>query len=98
MDIVTLKIAQSIIKGEDANVSAVMDMISAHDWIGVILHPDTRKRVPADFVVLIKTLSVVGDIKANILAVGNVATADYRFRTRTSYTNSCPYYKIEINR
>ena len=72
-----------------------MDMISSHNWIGVIFHPDTRQRVAADFVVLIKTLSVVGDVKANVLAVGYVATADNGFRTGPGYTYSGPHCNIQ---
>lgn len=71
-----------------------MDMISSHNWIGVILYPDARQSVATDFVVLIETLSVVGDVKANVLAVGYVATADNGFRTRPSYTNSGSHCNI----
>jgi len=40
MDVVALKITESIVKGEDSHVAAVMDMIAAHNGIGMILDPD----------------------------------------------------------
>jgi hypothetical protein len=89
VDIVTLEISQSIVESEDADVSAVVDMIATHDGVCVILHPDTCQRVAADFVVLIKTLSMVGDVKANVFAVRYVTTTNYGFRTSPSDTPDC---------
>lgn len=77
VDIVAFKIAETIIERKDANVSAVMNMIPSHDGVGVILHPDARESVAADLVIFVQTLSVISDIKPDVLAVGNIASADH---------------------
>ena len=56
VDVVALKVAHAVIKGEDADVAAMVYVIPAHDRIRVIFHPNARQRVPTDLVVLVSTL------------------------------------------
>ncbi len=46
----------AVVEGEDAHVPAMVDVIAAHDRVGVVLHPDTRQRVPTDLIVLVNAL------------------------------------------
>ena len=62
MDVFALEISQSVVEGEYADVAAVVDVIAPHHRIGVVLHPDAGQSVPANFVVLVKTLSIAGDV------------------------------------
>lgn len=43
VDIVRLKVAESVIKRKHTNVPAVMNMISAHYWVGMVFHPNSSK-------------------------------------------------------
>lgn len=90
VDIVTFKVSQSVIEGKDSDVSTVMDVIATHDRIRVVLYPYTRKGVATDFVVLVNTLSVVSDVKANIFTIRYVATPYYRFSAGSTYADSSP--------
>ena len=87
MNVITLKIAQSIIEGKDAHVPTVMNVIAAHDRIRMILHPDSGKCVSTNLVILVGSLRVVGDVQANVLAVGYIAASDGRFRARATNTH-----------
>lgn len=94
MNVVALKITKSVVKGEDSHVTAVMDMISAHNGIGMILDPDASQSVSTYLVVFIDTLRVVSNVKTNVLAVGYVAATDDGFRTGSTHANSCSNLKI----
>jgi hypothetical protein len=47
---------QPIIKGEDSNVAAMVNVVLPHDGVGVVLHPDTGQCVATDLVLFIHTL------------------------------------------
>lgn len=53
---------QSILKCEYTDVAAVVYMITAHDWVSEVLHPDTSQGITGDLVVLICALCVIRDV------------------------------------
>ena len=56
VDVVALKIAHAVVEGKDADVAAVVNVVTTHDRVCVILHPHSRQRVATDFVVFVGTL------------------------------------------
>ena len=48
---------QAILKSEDTNVPAVVDVIMPHDRIGMVFHPDTSQSIAANFIMFIDTLN-----------------------------------------
>lgn len=70
-----------------------MNVVTPHDWIGIVLDPNPRQSVSADLVVLVRALGIVGNVQANVLAVAYVAMADYRIGTNTVYTYGCTDWK-----
>ena len=56
VDVVALKIAHAVVEGKDADVAAVVNVVTTHDRVRVILHPHSRQRVATDFVVFVGTL------------------------------------------
>ena len=46
----------AIVKGEDANISTMVDVVPSHDGVGVVFNPHPSKSIPADLIVLIHTL------------------------------------------
>lgn len=79
---------QSIIERENAHIPAVMDVIPAHDRIGVVLHPDTSERVPADLVILVRSLSVIRHVQSDILTIRYITMSDHRIRADATNTDS----------
>lgn len=53
------KTHQAVVESEYPDVPAVVYVITPHDRIGVVLHPDPSQSVPGDFVVFISALSIV---------------------------------------
>lgn len=70
-----------------------MNVVTPHDWIGIVLDPNPRQSISADLVVLVRALGIVGNVQANVLAVAYVAMADYRIGTNTVYTYGCTDWK-----
>ena len=56
VDVVGLEVAHAVVEGEYADVAAVVNVVSPHNRIRVILHPNARQRVATDLVVLVCTL------------------------------------------
>lgn len=79
---------QAVIEREYTHVPAVVDVIPAHDRIGVVLHPDAGEGVPADLVILVRTLGVIRHVKSDVLAIRYITMSDYRIRADTTHTNS----------
>ncbi len=46
----------AVVKREDADISTVVDVVSAHDRVGVIFYPNAGQGVPTDLIVLINAL------------------------------------------
>lgn len=78
---------QSILKGEDADIAAVVYVVAAHDRVGEVLHPDAGERVARDLVVLVGALRVVRYVKPYVLAVADVAVLDHGVRARAADTH-----------
>jgi len=100
MDVVALEITESIVEGENTDVPAVMDMIAAHHWISVILHPYSGQSITTDFIVFVETLRVIRYVQANILTIRYVTSTDYWLRTRSTNTHgssNCKISKLRIS-
>lgn len=65
----------------------MVDVVLAHDWTSIVFHPDAGKRVPADLIVLVRALGVIGHVQAHVLAVADVAVLDQRVRTDAAHAN-----------
>ena len=46
----------AVVEGEYAHISSMMYMVSPHDWIGIVLNPDTSQGITTDLIVLVCTL------------------------------------------
>ena len=46
----------SVVEGEDTDVSPVVDVVTPHYRVGVVLHPDAGQGVPTDLIVLVDSL------------------------------------------
>lgn len=76
-----------IVKREDANIAAVMDVIFPHDWRGKVLHPDAGQSVSANLIVLVGALRVVRDVEPNVFAIADITEFYVRIGTRTVDTD-----------
>ena len=47
----------AVVECEDADVAPVVDVVAAHDRVGVVLDPHAGERVPTYLIVLIRPLS-----------------------------------------
>lgn len=65
-----------------------MDMILSHDWTGKVFHPNTGQCVPTDLIVFVCSLSIIGDIEANIFTITNIAMPNHWVRAHSTDTNS----------
>lgn len=79
---------QTIIKGEYPHIPAVVDVVSPHNWICVVLNPDAGERVPADLVILIGSLGIICHIQSYILTIRYITMSDYWIRTNTTHTDT----------
>ena len=90
----TLTTHHAIIKGEDADISAMMDVIVSHDWLGMILHPNSCQSIPTNLIVFVYALCIIRDVKSYVLTHGDITVFDVRFSTSSRYTHSCPNWKL----
>lgn len=52
----------AIIESEHADVSTMMDMITSHNRIGEIFHPNASQSVTTYFIIFVRSLCVIGDV------------------------------------
>jgi len=72
---------QTIVKCKNPYVSSVVNVISSHNWICMILHPDSSQSVSTNFIIFICSMSIISYIKSNVLAITDVAEPNVWFRT-----------------
>lgn len=74
----------------------MVDMVSAHDWVGVVFDPNARQCVPTDLVVFVCPLRVIRHIQTYVLAVAYITMSDHGIRTHTTYANRSAHYKHKM--
>lgn len=47
---------QPVVKGENADISAMMYVVSPHDRISMILHPNSSQGIADDLIIFVVTL------------------------------------------
>lgn len=47
----------AIIKGEYADISTMVDVVTPHDWIRMVLHPDASKGITTDLTIFVGSLN-----------------------------------------
>lgn len=72
---------ETTVKAEYPNVFAVVNMVTPHDGVSAVLHPDTSESITADLVVFVLPLCALRHNQANILTVRDLAFADYGLST-----------------
>jgi hypothetical protein len=78
---------ETVVESENSNISAVMNVIPPHYRICKILHPNTSKSIPTNFIVFIGSVGVVRHVEANIFTVTDVTEPDIRLCSGTIHTN-----------
>lgn len=68
----------TIIEAKNTDISSMMNVVPAHDRIGVVLHPNTGERIATDFVIEVCALRVVCYDETDVLAVANDAVPNCR--------------------
>lgn len=79
---------QAIIERENPHIPSVVDVIPPHDRIGVVLHPNAGERVPADLVILVRSLGVIRHVQSDVLTIRYITMSDYRICADATNTNS----------
>jgi hypothetical protein len=61
----------AIVKREDSHITTMMDVILTHYRRRKVLHPNTGQSVPANLIVLVGALGIIGDVKSNVLTIAD---------------------------
>lgn len=65
----------AIVKREDTNITTMVNMITAHNRIGAVLHPHASQRVVADLIILVYTLHHV--VHAKRMQISHITGHSY---------------------
>lgn len=73
---------------ENANISAVVNVIQSEHWISFIIHPDASERVAANVIFLEKSTRFVGDMNAYIFTARHQTANDARLCCSASHIHA----------
>lgn len=65
-----------------------MNVILAHYRRRKVLHPNAGQSVPANLIVLVGALGVIGDVKSNVLTIADITEFNIWIGTDAVHANS----------
>lgn len=71
----------------------MMNVVLAHYWGRKVLHPNSSQRIPANLIVLVSALGVVGDVKSNVLTITDITEFYIWIGTDAVYAHSSTNWK-----
>lgn len=84
----------AIVKCENAHIAAMVYMILTHYRTGKVFYPYSSQRISADFIVLVRSLSIISNIQTNIFTITNIAVTYNWIGSHSTHTNrSTDYYR-----